>query len=362
MGSTANVDDNQWHQAVLTGAGNHQELYLDGTLADSISSIGVDHLNMVDGYIGNGYANGSWHPGAITGQFPFTGTLDEAAFYRHPLSAAQVLAHYPARAGSNRLSTVVEPGPFTATTINYNHATGRVTSLVDRNGATWTLGAPSVQPAGRQVTLSSSAYPTNQITYTYDPANAGRLTRRHEASANKTDLDLQRQRIPDRVHRRERQHHHLRHRRPRQRHLDHDLPRRRATRPRTATPATPTTSSTRPIRSTRATTCRTGPPTPGPPARATTPTARPDARTRPARPPRSPTRSRPGRATNPTETFTYTTGTGGVPAGLLATVDRPQRRGDDQHLQLVRRPADHAPTRSGWSTTNTYDGLGRSRR
>jgi RHS repeat-associated protein len=179
--TSGSVTNNTWHHAVLSGNADHQELYLDGTLIGSITGQTIYHLNMTYTTIGNGYANG-W-PSANTGYFPFTGQLDEAAFYQHPLDQTQVSAHYAARTSSTKLTTVAEPGqpgPFTATTVNYNSATGRVNTLIDRNGATWTLDVPTIQSDGRHVSLHSNAYapPSDTVTYVYDPANAGRVISR----------------------------------------------------------------------------------------------------------------------------------------------------------------------------------------
>jgi RHS repeat-associated protein len=186
--TTGTVTNSTWHHAVLSGNADHQELYLDGALVGSITGQTIYHMDMTYTTIGNGYAN-AW-PSANTGYFPFTGQLDEAAFYQHPLDQTQVSAHYAARTSATKLTSVVEPGPsgpFTATTVNYNPATGRVGTLLDRNGATWTLGAPSIAADGRHVTLSSDANsPANQITYLYDPYHNGRLLSRTDSLATRT--------------------------------------------------------------------------------------------------------------------------------------------------------------------------------
>jgi RHS repeat-associated protein len=171
MISPGTVTDGQWHHTVLTMAVDKQTLYLDGDKIGEITGKIVDHRGMTRHFLGNGYTN-SW-PAAGTGYFPFTGQIDEVAFYRHPLSATQVAAHVTARAATSRLATVVEPGSFTATSATYDHASGRVTSMIDRNGATWTLGTPVVGDRVRLVTLSSTA--RDAITYTYDADHNGRL-------------------------------------------------------------------------------------------------------------------------------------------------------------------------------------------
>ena len=180
MGSTSTYDDNQWHLAVLSVNGSQENLYIDGFQTGIRTGISVAHLNMVYGLIGSGYTNPTYYPGTPAGYFPFRGQLDDAAFYRHPLAASQVAAHY--NAGHNaakKLATVVEPGPFTATTLTYNHATSRVTSLVDRNGATWTLSAPTAAADGRHVTVSSNTGVS--ATYVYDLVHDGRMVSRNDS-------------------------------------------------------------------------------------------------------------------------------------------------------------------------------------
>jgi RHS repeat-associated protein len=187
--SARRVDDNLWHQAVVSASDAGLTLYLDGNPV-SFASGSIQQGGLIYNFIGDSDTNGVYEAAVPTGSFPFTGTLDEAAFYRHPLSDAQVLAHYRATVGSTHLSSVVEPGSFTAVSLTYDPATSRVTSLVDRNGATWTLSAPSLvaNPNGqsdRQVTLSSSAYPTNTITYTYATAFGGRVRSRGDSFGTK---------------------------------------------------------------------------------------------------------------------------------------------------------------------------------
>jgi RHS repeat-associated protein len=183
MVSPARVDDGQWHYAALTTDGLNQTLYLDGNSLASIGAHAVDHLDMVYGYIGIGRGCAACNTAEPDGTWNFTGNLDEPAIYHQQLSGAQIQAHYAARVSSKRLSTVVEPGSFTATSLTYNHATGRVTSMLDRNGATWTLTDPTIvaTPDGaaeRQVSLTSDAKPNNHIVYGYDPVFGGRLVSR----------------------------------------------------------------------------------------------------------------------------------------------------------------------------------------
>ena len=164
-------------------------------MSGSITGPTVDHGDAAFAFIGNGRVGSGWaggpaSPGPVgAGTFPFTGTIDEVAYYRHPLAQTQVTEHYAARTATNRLATVVEPGSFTAAVLTYDSATGRVKTEQDRNGATWTLQPPTlVTTAGgineRQVRLSSTM--RGQVTYGYDTRNGSRQTLRNEAGNVKT--------------------------------------------------------------------------------------------------------------------------------------------------------------------------------
>ncbi|MET9615373.1 LamG-like jellyroll fold domain-containing protein [Kitasatospora indigofera] len=92
--SAKTVTDGSWHHAVLSVQGTAQTLYLDGQVV-GVQSGTVDHQANSHTYLGAGYARG-WpaSPGDIS---RFTGTIDEAGIYQHPLSEADVVAHYRAR-------------------------------------------------------------------------------------------------------------------------------------------------------------------------------------------------------------------------------------------------------------------------
>src|SRR5690606_20224079 len=82
--STGVVDDDAWHHVVLTAAVDHQELFLDGQLVGSITGKVLDHRDGDRAFVGNGKAAG-WpsYPAAQGNGFPFTGTIDDVAFYKH---------------------------------------------------------------------------------------------------------------------------------------------------------------------------------------------------------------------------------------------------------------------------------------
>src|SRR5207245_1583234 len=97
IASSGRVDDGNWHHVVLSAAVTTQSLYLDGSLVGSLAGT-IDHVDMTKYYLGGGTGAPAW-PATTSSKapFPFIGQLDEAAVYGHPLSQAQVLAHYQAR-------------------------------------------------------------------------------------------------------------------------------------------------------------------------------------------------------------------------------------------------------------------------
>ena len=119
MVTAGTVTNGQWHHVVLSASVSRQELYLDGVLVGSLTGQTISHTHELRmGYltVGNGYANG-W-PSATSGYMPFTGQIDDVAVYQHPLGQTQVAAHYAGRTATSRLSTVVEPGSFTAASVD----------------------------------------------------------------------------------------------------------------------------------------------------------------------------------------------------------------------------------------------------
>lgn len=88
------VTDGAWHHAVLSAQGDSQTLYLDGQVVGTQQGA-VDHQANTHTYLGAGFAR-SW-PASPADVSRFSGLIDEAAVYRHPLSEADVVAHYRAR-------------------------------------------------------------------------------------------------------------------------------------------------------------------------------------------------------------------------------------------------------------------------
>ncbi|WP_406192102.1 DUF6531 domain-containing protein [Kitasatospora sp. NBC_01560] len=92
--SQKQVSDNAWHHVVLSAQGSKQTLYLDGQVV-GVQDGAVNHQANTHTYLGAGFA-AMW-PAAPGDVSHFMGTMDEVAVYQHPLSDADVVAHYRAR-------------------------------------------------------------------------------------------------------------------------------------------------------------------------------------------------------------------------------------------------------------------------
>ncbi|MFB7469853.1 LamG-like jellyroll fold domain-containing protein [Kitasatospora sp. NPDC056184] len=139
--SAGAVTDGGWHHVVLSAEGKTHSLYLDGALVGASSLGPVDHQANVHTYLGAGFAQG-W-PAAPAAVSRFTGSIDEAAVYQHPLSAERVAAHYQARSLSAATTlasrvTVTDPAGGIATDVYDAQRGGRLIARTDTAGATTT--------------------------------------------------------------------------------------------------------------------------------------------------------------------------------------------------------------------------------
>ncbi|MDH6131378.1 RHS repeat-associated protein [Kitasatospora sp. MAA4] len=152
------VNDGNWHQVVLAGAGSSQTLYLDGSqvgspLSGMISRSG-GYTSALQGhtYIGAGFLGGVWpdepHYSSTsnTGYATyFNGTIAQVAAFPKGLTATQVAAQYAAgkQAGS-LLTGITRPSGKQFATVAYDTNTAQVTQVTDENGGVWQIGKPSV--------------------------------------------------------------------------------------------------------------------------------------------------------------------------------------------------------------------------
>ncbi len=151
------VNDGNWHQVVLAGAGSTQSLYLDGNAVGSragmISRSG-GYTSALQGhtYIGAGFLGGKWpdepHYSTTvnTGYATyFNGTIAQVATFPKGLTATQVTAQYTAgkQAGS-LLTGITRPSGKQFAAVSYDTNTAQVGQVTDENGGVWQVGKPSV--------------------------------------------------------------------------------------------------------------------------------------------------------------------------------------------------------------------------
>ncbi len=152
MASTASVADGQWHQVVLSGAGNTQSLYLDGTrLATRAGQISGGATSNT--LVGAGFLGGSWPdqphypPVNNTGYATFyNGLISDFAVFDQTLGQSAVTALYGSGHSSGVvLASVLRPSVNPLAQVNYDSLTGIVTQVTDENGGVWHVDAPKVQ-------------------------------------------------------------------------------------------------------------------------------------------------------------------------------------------------------------------------
>lgn len=152
--STGVVNDGDWHEVVLVGAGNTQSMYVDGELAGTRS--GQIRLKNGDSlahvYVGSGFIGGSWpsqpHYSTTSGKaWPlyFAGSISDVSFFARPLTEAEITAMAAAGGHEARvLTTVTRPSGSVYASVAYDTAACRVSQVTDENGAVRTLSAPTV--------------------------------------------------------------------------------------------------------------------------------------------------------------------------------------------------------------------------
>ncbi|MFI0163383.1 polymorphic toxin-type HINT domain-containing protein [Streptomyces sp. NPDC017095] len=144
---TKNVNDGQWHHAVLSLSGSAQSLYLDGKLSGTSTGKQPLQTTLTYNQIGAAQATtpASWPGWGSTAARSFAGTIDDVAVYHHPLGTAAVFAHY--REGGRTADVLTKttlPSGRTASEVQYDTGRDRVQEYTDRNGGTWKVGTPAV--------------------------------------------------------------------------------------------------------------------------------------------------------------------------------------------------------------------------
>ncbi|HEU5031548.1 MAG TPA: DNRLRE domain-containing protein [Spirillospora sp.] len=177
IATTTKVNDDQWHHAALTGAGNTQSLYLDGQLVGTHTGQ-IDHKAMKYTYVGAGFYSSSWPALPTGGVLHFTGSIDEVAVYQSPLGQPAIQAHNAlGRQASAELTKTTLPSGNVYAEAAYDDTQDRLSEYTDANGGQWELDTPTTSGADddliREVTVNG---PDDQtLHYQYDPMHDGRL-------------------------------------------------------------------------------------------------------------------------------------------------------------------------------------------
>lgn len=170
--SAGTVDDGAWHHVVLAGFVDKQTLYVDGVAqADTVAGP-IHHDTMPHLTVGAGQSQG-W-PSGNDADFYFGGGIDEVAVYQHALGATAVREHFAAAAAIDQLTKVTLPQDERVyASIGYDDVNDRVATLTDHDGRSWRLDTPTRDEAVRTVTLHGP-YPDR--TYRFDADHGGRPT------------------------------------------------------------------------------------------------------------------------------------------------------------------------------------------
>ncbi|MDI1461343.1 ricin-type beta-trefoil lectin domain protein [Catellatospora sp. KI3] len=146
------VNDGNWHQVVLSAAGNTQTMYQDGVAVGSKSGVVVGGRQRRQ-FIGAGYLGGGWpnqpsynaQNNLGTASF-FNGSVGEVAFFDRPLTAADVTAlKYARDTYAHPLKKVTNPSSRVAAQVSYSPTSGEFTQVIDENGGTWSVGPPTFE-------------------------------------------------------------------------------------------------------------------------------------------------------------------------------------------------------------------------
>ncbi|WP_329401831.1 LamG-like jellyroll fold domain-containing protein [Streptomyces melanogenes] len=143
--SAAAVNDNKWHQAVLTGAATTMSLYLDGisqgSKSGTINDWAQPYLTLGAGVNTDGWPNMN----AADPLGHFSGQLAEAAIYSEPLTQDVITAQYQAATRpAGLLNKITTPNGKVQSSVTYSTADDMVTQAVDGDGGTWKLNPATV--------------------------------------------------------------------------------------------------------------------------------------------------------------------------------------------------------------------------
>jgi RHS repeat-associated protein len=191
MSSSVNVDDGNWHYAVLTGSATSQSLWLDGTevatMTGQISPDGMTVDSAGAGFWGSGWPEDYVTVGPSLEDTPigyFDGSIGQLAVYPRPLGQAAITQQYAlAKTASAELTQVTLPSGRIYQQASYNPSQDRIVSYTDSSGGQWQIHPPvttgykassdTLEEATRYVTVVDPA--GYDEVYGYDALNGGGL-------------------------------------------------------------------------------------------------------------------------------------------------------------------------------------------
>lgn len=119
LGSDVTIQLLKWYHLALTFDGSSVVFYVDGKP--------VSHADGITSYIANPGDFGQIGAGDNTGFQPFSGGVDEVAFYTNVLSATDILGHY--QLGTNSFRSPPEPPSFVQQPLSQTNYAGTTTKL-----------------------------------------------------------------------------------------------------------------------------------------------------------------------------------------------------------------------------------------
>ena len=158
LSSSSVVNNDVWHDAVLTSTGTQETLYIDGAQVASASATTAPFIEPYT-YLGAGFLGGSYpdetNSGKTAAATYFAGALSDAATWGRPLTGAEVSTMYAAgTSAAALLTTITRPSGKTFEQATYNAATSHVTAVTDSNGGSWTVNAPTVSGTSQVYTAA----------------------------------------------------------------------------------------------------------------------------------------------------------------------------------------------------------------
>ncbi len=177
--TTGNYNDGAWHHLVASQGPDGMKLYVDATLAATNSQTAAQ---VYGGYWRLG-GDTTW--GGASSDY-FQGTLDEAAIYSRPLSAAEVLAHF--RAGGGRTANALPTAAFTSSAADLA-ASFDAAGSTDPDGTltayAWDFGDGSATGTGRTAQHTYAAAGDYPVTLTVTDDAGGTATTSHTVTVTK---------------------------------------------------------------------------------------------------------------------------------------------------------------------------------